>query len=60
MKRIFIWVLFICMTASAIGYILYRYHRGRLENQKYNAPVNINPIEIILTGDVQIKLRQNF
>ena len=55
MKRIFIWVLFICMTASAIGYILYRYHRGRLENQKYNAPTNVNPIEIIDVNELEAR-----
>ena len=47
MKRIFIWVLFICLIASAIGYILYRYHRGRMDVQKYAAPTNVNEIEII-------------
>ena len=53
MKRIFIFILFICMMASALGYILYRYHRGRVENQKYNAPTNINSIEIIDVNDLE-------
>lgn len=53
MKRIFIFVLFICMVASAVGYILYRYHRGRVENQKYNAPTNVNSIQIIDINDLE-------
>ena len=47
MKRIFIWILFICFIASAVGYIFYRYQRGRAINQKYNAPANINEIKIV-------------
>lgn len=55
MKRIFIWVLFICMLASALGYILYRYNRMRMENQKYNAPTNVNPIEIIDVNELEAR-----
>ena len=55
MKRIFIWVLFICMLASALGYILYRYNRMRMENQKYNAPTNVNPIEIIDVNELETR-----
>lgn len=53
MKRIFIWVLFICLIASAVGYILYRYHRGRTDMQKYNAPSNVNKIQIIDVNDLE-------
>ena len=35
MKRIFIWVLFICLFSSALGYILYRYNRIKQEKQQY-------------------------
>ena len=55
MKRIFIWVLFICMLSSALGYILYRYNRMRMENQKYNAPTNVNPIEIIDVNELEAR-----
>lgn len=55
MRRIFIWVLFICMLASALGYILYRYNRMRMENQKYNAPTNVNPIEIIDVNELEAR-----
>ena len=55
MNRIFIWVLFICMLSSALGYILYRYNRMRMENQKYNAPTNVNPIEIIDVNELEAR-----
>ena len=55
MRRIFIWVLFICMIASAVGYILYRYNRMRMENQKYNVPTNVNPIEIIDVNELEAR-----
>ena len=53
MKRILIFVLFVCMVASALGYILYRYHRGRMDTQKYKAPTNENSIEIIDVNDLE-------
>lgn len=53
MKRILIFVLFVCMVASALGYILYRYHRGRMDAQKYKAPTNENSIEIIDVNDLE-------
>ena len=53
MKRIFVFTLFVCMVASALGYILYRHHRMRLENQRYNAPTNVNAIEIIDVNDLE-------
>ena len=53
MKRILIFVLFVCMVASALGYILYRYNRGRLDTQKYKAPTNENSIEIIDVNDLE-------
>lgn len=55
MKRFFLWVLFICLLASAFGYILYRYNRMRAENQKYSAPTNINPIEIIDVNELETR-----
>lgn len=53
MKKFFLWVLFICLLASAFGYILYRYNRMRAENQKYSAPTNINSIEIIDVNELE-------
>ncbi len=47
MKKIYVWILFVCLIAIAVGYILYRYQRGRAINQKYVAPVNVNKIEIV-------------
>ena len=55
MKKIFIFVLFICMVSSALGYILYRHHRMRLENQKYNAPTNINAIDIVDVNELETR-----
>ena len=40
MKRIYIFVLFICMVASATGYILYQYHRD-----------NVNSVDVISLND---------
>ena len=58
MKRIFIWILFICFIASAVGYIFYRYQRGRAINQKYNAPANINEIKIVDVNELEERAKQ--
>ena len=58
MKRIFIWVLFICLFSSALGYILYRYNRIKQEKQQYIAPENINKINIIDVNSLEEQAKQ--
>ena len=55
MKRIFVFVLFVCVVASALGYILYRHHRMRIETQKYNAPTNVNAIDIVDVNELETR-----
>ena len=58
MKRIFIWVVFICLISSALGYILYRYNRLKQEKQQYIAPENINKINIIDVNSLEEQAKQ--
>lgn len=53
MKRIFIYVLFVCLVASAIGYILYRYKKYNAENWSYKASDNLQEINIISIQDLE-------
>lgn len=57
MRKIFVWILFICLLACAVGYILYRYHHMRVNSQKYNAPTNVNKIEIVDVNDLESRAR---
>ena len=58
MKRIFILTLFICMVAAAIGYILYRYNRMRMESGEFVPPSYVGDISIIDVNDLEARAKE--